>query len=972
MSLVHALDDTLLRRLPLPLAQLYLRAQNAKAPIERHLAAYYLWEGSLKLLGSAAVVTYADLGRHDAEIVERLKNLARPALGRWWELVRLLLPALAEAGDDGFAAARDLVLGKVRDDLPRAAGLDACLREALDGRAAARPTVRLSELFERLVRYRNGELGHGAAGQAAAGVYERVGTTLLLGVAEVLGRLDVLAGRRLVYVAEVRRQVAGDWLVEKYDLTAESARRLPSLALPASAAAALPHPERVYLGRFAEAAGEALAPLHPLVTYEPETAEAFFLNARRGAGRGEYLCYTTGRVADRRDCGAEQRELLARVLGLAVDEAKLAEWAARSRPEEPPAPAPEAAAGASPRRVGEFEIVSELGRGGMGVVYRAWQPSLGRRVALKSLLRAGDPKAEARFNREICALGRVEHPHLVKVFMSGVDGDRWYYAMELVEGADLGSVCERLAGSTASAVSEAVWARALTTACEEAHQKERTLADAAAPAPPRAASPAPLPAEAAPRRTATSHVRQVVEVVRQVAEAAHALHEAGVIHRDIKPGNVLLTPDGAHAVLMDLGLARLADAAEGRLTRTRQFVGTLRYASPEQVLAVGKVDRRSDVYSLGATLWELLTLRPLYGATEQTPTPELMRRTQHEEPRRVRALNPRVPRGLEAIVLKCLEKDAARRYRSAAELADDLRRFLGGEPVQARPVSDLQRLWRLCRRYPALAALVGALVLAITVGLAVASRKWYEASVAQGLAEEHARAATAAHAEEVAARTRAESALYFNRIALAQGECALAKFGDARKVLDQCPPGLRHWEWHYLDRLCESGPRQVSGHAGAVYAVAFSPDGTRLASASQAGTVKVWDVATGEELTAIRGHGDSVWALSFSPDGARLASASWDRTVRVWDFATGRLLLTFRGDADDVQTVAFSPDGRRIASGGERPPAEGLGLPDRRGVAEPPRPRPARARRQLQRGRPAHRHRRRGPDAEGVGAGHGP
>src|SRR5439155_4274144 len=140
------------------------------------------------------------------------------------------------------------------------------------------------------------------------------------------------------------------------------------------------------------------------------------------------------------------------------------------------------------------------------------------------------------------------------------------------------------------------------------------------------------------------------------AEAAHELHERGIIHRDIKPDNVLVTSEDGRAVLLDLGLAQLADEEEGRLTRTRQFVGTLRYASPQQVLSVGRLDRRSDVYSLGATLWELLTLRPLFGATDQTPTPQLMLDIQNREPERLRRVNPSVGRDLEAVVHKCLEK----------------------------------------------------------------------------------------------------------------------------------------------------------------------------------------------------------------------------------------------------------------------------------------------------------------------------
>jgi tetratricopeptide (TPR) repeat protein len=191
----------------------------------------------------------------------------------------------------------------------------------------------------------------------------------------------------------------------------------------------------------------------------------------------------------------------------------------------------------------------------------------------------------------------------------------------------------------------------------------------------------------------------VVEILIEVAQAAHALHEAGVVHRDIKPGNVMLTAGAGTPVLMDLGLAQLADETEGRLTRTRQFVGTLRYASPEQVLAVGLLDRRSDVYSLGATLWELLTLRPLYGADDELPTPELMLKIQHADPESVRRHNPHVPRDLDAIVQKCLQKDRSRRYATAAELAADLGRFLRGEAVLAQPPSFSYLARKFARRY---------------------------------------------------------------------------------------------------------------------------------------------------------------------------------------------------------------------------------------------------------------------------------
>jgi hypothetical protein len=218
-----------------------------------------------------------------------------------------------------------------------------------------------------------------------------------------------------------------------------------------------------------------------------------------------------------------------------------------------------------------------------------------------------------------------------------------------------------------------------------------------------------------------SYVRQVVRLVRQVAKAAHALHEAGVVHRDVKPGNILVTADGNQAVLMDLGLAQLADEVEGRVTRTRQFVGTLRYASPEQVLAVGRLDRRTDVYSLGATLWELLTLRPMFEATEQTPASELMQRIQYEEPARLRKYHPGISRDLDAIVLKCLEKDPKRRYATARELARDLRQFLAGEVVRAREVGHVERLWRLCSRNRVVAGLLLAVMVSLLLGTVAAS-----------------------------------------------------------------------------------------------------------------------------------------------------------------------------------------------------------------------------------------------------------
>ncbi len=968
MSSELVCDEQLLQRLPLPLAQLYRRGHNAKSALERHQAAYYLWEAGLKLLGSVAIVEFAERDCHDPELIERLQNLARPAIGHWWEFVRRLVPVLAEAGDESFAAVRELLLGRTRDDLPRAAGLDAALCEALGAGSGSQATVRLSELFEHLLRYRNRILGHGAAGQHGDEFYEQIGRALLAGVPEVFARLDVLAGRKLVYVAEVRRQATGAWLVEQYELIGESARRIPSLELPAEAAAELPRPERLYLREpagwspgFSRLGGRAppdggtptrngtesvpYKQLHPLALYDPESREALLLNSRRGADRTEYLSYSTGRVQECKDFGDEQRQLLAKLLGTTVDEGRLAELQAHAQAEEQAAAPAVAEHESDPalRRLGEFELLSELGRGGMGVVYRAWQPSLGRQVALKSMLRSGDPKAEARFAREIRVLGRVEHPHLVKVFTSGAAGDRWFYSMELIEGATLAAVCDRVTARSASAadVDLNTWHHALSTVCEDGRKAEKPFSEgksrdstSSAATQPRAPSGSgPSPAVAAGR----SYVRHVVALVRQAAEAAHELHRAGVVHRDIKPGNIMLTADGAKAVLMDLGLAQLIDETEGRLTRTRQFVGTLRYASPEQVMAAGKIDGRSDVYSLGATLWELLTLRPMFAASEETPTLDLMTRIQFKDPERIRKHNPAAPPDLDAIVSKCLEKNPEHRYASAAELSHDLGRFLTGEPVEARPVGELERAWRWCRRNPHISGLLAAVLLVLACGLAGVSWKWREAVVnlnraqtAEQQAHDEADKARASQTLADQRRRQAEESRYAADMRLALQAAEEGDLGRAQNLVHryQGPRSandLRGFEWRLLWRLFQGDSlATLHAHTDRVDCVAFSPDGTRLATGGNDALVNLIDVPAQKVLRSVKLNGRGVNWVEFSPDGKTLAVATgnwehWQEDGRVflYDANTLALQAELPGHTEACNLATFSADGKLLATGAE-------------------------------------------------------
>jgi hypothetical protein len=586
---------------------------------------------------------------------------------------------------------------------------------------------------------------------------------------------------------------------------------------------------------------------------------------------------------------------------------------------ERPLPAGERAApadGALPR-VGGYEVLGELGRGGMGVVYKARHAALGRPVAVKVLLDDADGGLDlrARFRREAEAVARLRHPNIVEIYTIGEQGGRPYFTMELAEG---GNLAGRLAGK-------------------------------------------PWPA------------RQAAELVEALARAVHHAHEHGLVHRDLKPANIVLDAAGTPKIT-DFGLVKHLGGPSGQ-TPSGAILGTAGYMAPEQ--AEGRpraVGPAADVYALGALLYEALTGRPPFqGETVLDTILQLL----SEDPVPPSRRHPGVPEDLEAVCLKCLRRAPSRRYRSALALAEDLRRFLRGQRPAARPwfrrAAGLAPVGVVAGAALALAAIP----LALTVWHPTPSGpQTRSAGTGEGTPQNQPRLAPAAPGEGAAAPnpgTRpaealpgaagggalqaavapAASPVRVLTVAFAGGDTLLSAGGDGRIHVWQADTGkeLRQVRGFPADAgaaavspdgnvvamAAEGQPtiqlsdaatgssRPVGGQEEGISCLAFAPDGKTLASASPTGALGLWEVATGRSRRRFappRAAGQpaqppaAVRCLVFSPDGTTLASATADGQVVLWDVSTGAVRDRLGGLAEKNAALAFSPDGKTLAAGG--------------------------------------------------------
>ena len=597
------------------------------------------------------------------------------------------------------------------------------------------------------------------------------------------------------------------------------------------------------------------------------------------------------------------------------------------------------------QQLGDYEILRVIGSGGMGVVYEAVQKSLGRHVALK-VLPSHATNQELylqRFYREAKSAARLHHSHIVPVYDVGEDDGTHFYAMQYIQGHGLDQVLVQLQKFRTSTV--------LGEEADSSNQKDISLIlthgllhgdfagrgstdvadfDIDEPADNEKTSasdtlPTMIGSGSSDFREASDQqfFHGVARIGVQIADALHYAHEQGILHRDVKPSNLLLDTTG-HIWITDFGLAKATD--EDDLTKTGDVVGTMRYLAPERFR--GQAGPGSDIYSLGLTLYEMLVGQPAFAQEDRL---RLIDCIKNQTPAPPRQLDRRIPRDLETILLKSIEKEPAQRYASAQAMAEDLQRYLEDQPIRARPITFFQRFLKWVRRHPLIFTLLLFVFLSTATGATISTMQWRRAEQAlqtanQALADKDRafRAKERQQKQTAAALRKARQTSYYLRIALADREWWANHANRTRQLLAECPEDLREWEWHYLNHLSHKDRKSIlipedfyHSQLNPVDTLARGSNGKYFAVCNRNGEVRVCKMS-GEAVATFqggrRGTGFSPM-IHFHPQLPHLAYIGTGGVVRVWDVERKQTIANWHLRQDRVFGMAIEHHHNWLALG---------------------------------------------------------